>query len=142
MIGCALVRGWRRSDFRKTPLCSRIWYQRLPVLPLPPVSGLDLSVPPPPPPLTSFTGSRSRILAFLIRRQTEWTTAIFGVCAFIANHFAAMFALGCSTDTLLAPALIAKHSLKSPLCARALRSHCQLHRKRESRHYVDANTIV
>ena len=84
--------------------------------------GLDLSVTPPPPPLASFTGSRSRIpgsriFAFLIRRQTERTTSIFGDRSSIAAYFVATFAPGGSTDTLLARVLIGNHFLNSPLCS-------------------------
>ena len=84
--------------------------------------GLDLSLTPPPPPLTSFTGSRSRIpgsriFAFLIRRQTERTTSIFGDRSSIAAYFVATFAPGGSTDTLLARVLIGNHFLNSPLCS-------------------------
>src|SRR5438093_12599002 len=80
---------------------------RLPIVPVPPVMGLDLSVTPPPPPLTSFTGSksripRSRILPFLTRCQTERTTLIFGDRSSIDNYFVSTFAPGGSTDTLLA----------------------------------------
>jgi len=40
----------------------------------------------PSPPFASFIGCRSRILAFLSRRQTEWITRIFGgVCPSIAD---------------------------------------------------------
>src|SRR5215469_7399758 len=47
------------------------------------VEGFDVPVPPAPP-LTSFIGCRSRILAFLSRRQTDSTTWMFGVCSSMA----------------------------------------------------------
>jgi hypothetical protein len=86
------------------------WPPVVPVVLPPPVVGLDSPVTPPP--LTSFTGfrsriSRSRILPFLSRRQTERITAIFGVWDSIANSFLATFTLGSSTDTLLASVFIA-----------------------------------
>ena len=66
----------------------------IPVIPVPPAVGSDLPATPLPP-LTSFTGCRSRILAFLSRRQTECTTLIFGVCS-------SMTSLGYRIDILLA----------------------------------------
>jgi len=65
--------------------------QWLRIVPVSLLLGLDWSLTPPPPPLTSFTGSRSRIsksriLAFLSRRQTERTTTIFGDRSSITNY--------------------------------------------------------
>jgi len=50
-------------------------------------------------------------LPFLIRRQTERITLMFGAWSSIANSFVATFALDVQL-TLLASVLIAKHSLK------------------------------
>jgi hypothetical protein len=53
---------------------------------VPPVVDLDLPLAPPPP-LTSFNGSRSRIMAsfmsFLTRRQADRTTSMFGIRFFM-----------------------------------------------------------
>src|SRR5437667_9804726 len=103
--------------------------------------GLDLSVTPPPPPLTSFTGSKSRILPFLTRCQTERTTLIFGDRSSIDNYFVSTFAPGGSTDTLLARALIAKHSLKfARVFVRPRSRHSQLStRVIERNHSLDGS---
>src|SRR6266478_848795 len=69
--------------------------------------GLDLPVTPPPP-LTSFTGCRSRtLMSFLIRRQTDRITLIFGGCVSMPNYFVATFAFGWPTDPVVANILIA-----------------------------------
>src|SRR5882724_9064259 len=56
---------------------------------MPPLVDLDLPSTPPPP-LTSFTGFRSRIMAsfmsFLIRRQADRTTSMFGICVFMLKQ--------------------------------------------------------
>ena len=58
----------------------------VPVVLVSPVVDLD-SLLTPPPPLTSVSGFRSRtsILPFLTRRQTDRTTLIFGICFFMRN---------------------------------------------------------
>src|SRR5437660_4231787 len=81
-------------------------YAVVAVMPVPPVMGVKLPVTPPPP-LTSFTGCRSRtLMSFLIRRQTDRITLIFGGCVSMPNYFVATFAFGWPTDPVVANILI------------------------------------
>jgi hypothetical protein len=68
--------------------------QRVPLLPVFRVPGLD-SLVVPPPPLTSFLGCRSRIMASFIsslsRRQTDRTTLTCGSGVFLLKQFSPFF---------------------------------------------------
>src|SRR4029453_15970170 len=108
--------------------------------------GLDLPATPPPP-LTSFTGFRSRIMASfmssLTRRQADRTILMFGICVFMFKWPPPIISQQRFRDEsgreqaekLFDSVRDVVRTNRSPLStlgrARASRSRCPLHRKRE-----------